>query len=229
MTRPGSAALILSIALSLGLHALLFVSMADLESEPADMSEQRYQVRLRYSHGPAQPDDARDQEPRVKVEDERQEEEKSPVQEVRQVAPKEDESEREPEPPETPSAGETTELPSAEGAQSDRIEEADTAFGEGQVAQDTVNFDEAVAGLRAEVMKHKVYPRVAKRRGTEGVVRLLLTLDARGEAIELKIIESSGSAILDKAAIALIRKVLPFEHGLGRGFSVRIPVKYELM
>ena len=91
-----------------------------------------------------------------------------------------------------------------------------------------IRYSEAVEGLRRRIMKNKIYPQVARKRNIEGVVQVLLTLDAQGQLLELTILESSGSKILDKAALSLIKKVLPYDHGLGQEFSVKIPIRYDL-
>jgi len=59
-------------------------------------------------------------------------------------------------------------------------------------------------------------------------VVVFLSLDEEGQIASLRIEKSSGNGILDKAALSLIRKVAPHKHDLGRGFSVQIPIRYDL-
>ncbi|MBM3490321.1 MAG: energy transducer TonB [Alphaproteobacteria bacterium] len=44
------------------------------------------------------------------------------------------------------------------------------------------------------------YPQLSRLRGQEGRVRLAVRIDAEGRVTELRIVESSGHALLDKAA-----------------------------
>ncbi|WP_153301536.1 energy transducer TonB [Endozoicomonas arenosclerae] len=48
------------------------------------------------------------------------------------------------------------------------------------------------------------YPRIAQRRNQQGVVMLEVVVDTEGHAINIKVLESSGFAILDKSAIASV-------------------------
>jgi periplasmic protein TonB len=50
------------------------------------------------------------------------------------------------------------------------------------------------------------YPAVARRRGCHGTVMLRLVCDADGHVIEVTLLQSSGHAILDDAAIAAARR-----------------------
>ena len=86
----------------------------------------------------------------------------------------------------------------------------------------------SIANLRKRILERKIYPQAARRRNIEGVVLIFLELDTSGEPIELRVIRSSGSRILDNAALSLIKKVLPYEHGLERKLSVEIPIRYSL-
>lgn len=51
-----------------------------------------------------------------------------------------------------------------------------------------------------------VYPAAARRRGLEGSVRLRVALDATGAIDAITLIESSGSPLLDTAALAAVRR-----------------------
>ncbi|MCI5221114.1 MAG: energy transducer TonB [Candidatus Electrothrix sp. AR4] len=75
------------------------------------------------------------------------------------------------------------------------------------------------------------YPRMARRRGLEGVVTIETKIDINGKVTELRIFASSGHSILDKAALKAVRR-WRFSPGTvgGRAQSmwVKVPVRFEL-
>lgn len=54
------------------------------------------------------------------------------------------------------------------------------------------------------------YPREARQRGIHGTLRMLVSLRKDGSIKELAILESSGSTVLDDAAIRIVRMAAPF-------------------
>ncbi|MGI9280465.1 MAG: TonB family protein [Endozoicomonas sp.] len=48
------------------------------------------------------------------------------------------------------------------------------------------------------------YPRIAQRRNQQGIVMLEVVVDTEGNAMNIKVLESSGFTILDKSAIAAV-------------------------
>ena len=75
------------------------------------------------------------------------------------------------------------------------------------------------------------YPRKARRLGYEGVVMLKVLIDENGRVDDLMVFESSGHAVLDRAALLTVRKWL-FEPGTEGGIKkkmwVKIPVRFDL-
>ncbi|MDU9049802.1 MAG: energy transducer TonB [Candidatus Electrothrix sp. Rat3] len=75
------------------------------------------------------------------------------------------------------------------------------------------------------------YPRVARRRGLEGLVTLEAKIDRNGRVEELRLFTGSGHSILDKAALKAVRawRFSPGTVG-GRAQSmwVKVPVRFEL-
>jgi len=63
--------------------------------------------------------------------------------------------------------------------------------------------DEALynEALRRALERCKKYPRMAQRRGYQGVVHVEFVLRRDGKLLEARIIEGSGRAILDRAAM----------------------------
>jgi TonB family protein len=76
--------------------------------------------------------------------------------------------------------------------------------------------------------KRKTYLGRARNKGIQGSVALSVTLDAAGRARQLAVSHSSGSTILDDAALDLVRRSLPFAHGLGVPFKTDITIAYRL-
>jgi protein TonB len=86
----------------------------------------------------------------------------------------------------------------------------------------------AVRELRNLLIKHQVYPALARRRGWQGTVLLRLVLDPAGGLVSLTVEKTSGYEVLDRAAQELVKKTLPFSHGTGGSFAVEIPIRYSL-
>ncbi|RWX49810.1 TonB family C-terminal domain-containing protein [Candidatus Electrothrix communis] len=75
------------------------------------------------------------------------------------------------------------------------------------------------------------YPRMARRRGLEGVVTIEAKIDINGRVEELRLFAGSGHTILDKAALKAVRG-WRFSPGTVRGRTqtmwVKVPVRFEL-
>lgn len=75
------------------------------------------------------------------------------------------------------------------------------------------------------------YPRLAKRKGIEGTVVYEVWLDENGKQIKIKLKDSSGTKMLDKAASKAIAqwKFLPYKvNGLAVAHRVYVPIKFKL-
>jgi len=64
--------------------------------------------------------------------------------------------------------------------------------------------------LRQRIYNAWIYPEFAKRNKVEGEITLCFTLDSEGGLIDVKILNSSGQAILDQASISAIDTAGPF-------------------
>ncbi|MFN4276855.1 MAG: energy transducer TonB [Ferrovibrio sp.] len=58
--------------------------------------------------------------------------------------------------------------------------------------------------------RHRDYPRAARLRRQEGMPRIGITLDTSGRILALTLVESSGFALLDEAALDMARRAAPF-------------------
>ena len=75
------------------------------------------------------------------------------------------------------------------------------------------------------------YPPLARRRGIEGRVLVQVWLDGHGEQLKREIIESSGSALLDQAALRSVSRNQFLPHtlnGVGHAARLRLPVIFRL-
>jgi protein TonB len=87
----------------------------------------------------------------------------------------------------------------------------------------------AVKGFVERIDGRKVYPYPARKKGMQGTVRMLVRLDAGGDLLEARVLRSSGYAILDKAALSLVRQVVPYHHNTGVVLEMEVPIRYTLL
>ncbi|MBM4384172.1 MAG: energy transducer TonB [Deltaproteobacteria bacterium] len=79
--------------------------------------------------------------------------------------------------------------------------------------------------IRERVQAAVVYPPAARERGIQGVARIQFRIDPAGRAADVVTVESSGSQLLDGAALQAARDALTLPQLYG---WVRIPVRFEL-
>ncbi|MEM1299716.1 MAG: TonB family protein [Pseudomonadota bacterium] len=87
-----------------------------------------------------------------------------------------------------------------------------------------------VSGVQRAVARKKKYPRRAERRGVTGRAMIRVTLSASGKLLSVSLVKSSGSSMLDEAAIAAAKRVrsyprIPEEMGRNQA-SVNIPIRF---
>ncbi len=91
------------------------------------------------------------------------------------------------------------------------------------------NYDNA---LWSAIVKHKQYPRIAQMRGWQGEAIVELQIDGHGKLKSKRIVLSSGHEVLDKQALDMVEKALPFpappEALRGSNFSVKVPIAFKL-
>jgi len=79
--------------------------------------------------------------------------------------------------------------------------------------------------VHAALEKAKIYPRVARERGVEGVVLVRFKVLPTGEIEKVDIMKSSGSDILDEASIRTVYRAAPMPYVNG---WVEVPMSYVL-
>jgi periplasmic protein TonB len=77
-----------------------------------------------------------------------------------------------------------------------------------------------------------VYPLPAQRRGMQGVVTLLVAVDAKGRVTQVRLLESSGHGILDRAAQDAVAQWV-FQPATEGGEAVpgaaRVPIRFRIL
>ncbi|ABD06921.1 TonB-like protein [Rhodopseudomonas palustris HaA2] len=85
--------------------------------------------------------------------------------------------------------------------------------------------------LLSHIARFREYPDAAKRSQTQGVVRLLFAMRRDGSVGRITIRASSGSAILDGAAMATLRRAQPLPRipdDLPDNLNILVPVAFDL-
>lgn len=80
-------------------------------------------------------------------------------------------------------------------------------------------------GLVEAIERVKKYPRLARERGMEGVVRLRFMLNHSGGVDAVELVKSSGYEILDSASISAVYRAAPMPYVNG---WVEMPMRYVL-
>ncbi len=81
--------------------------------------------------------------------------------------------------------------------------------------------------VRAWLAMHQHYPRAARRHRIEGTVTLAFALDARGRVVRAAIDGTSGSRVLDRAALDLLGRAEPFPVAATEA-SAELPFEIEV-
>jgi len=87
---------------------------------------------------------------------------------------------------------------------------------------------ELAARVGASIEARKTYPEAARRRGAEGLVRLMLSVSGDGRLIAARLAASSGSSLLDRAALDLASSVFPVDNLARRDLELVLAVRYSL-
>ncbi|PLY02048.1 MAG: hypothetical protein C0623_04460 [Desulfuromonas sp.] len=88
-------------------------------------------------------------------------------------------------------------------------------------------YAQTVKHLRGVVLRKLVYPIIARRQGWQGKLVLSFILCADGSVEELKVDESSGYKVLDRAALKAVNANTPFSGDYART-KVRLPINFQL-
>ncbi|HWR11092.1 MAG TPA: TonB family protein [Rectinemataceae bacterium] len=89
--------------------------------------------------------------------------------------------------------------------------------------------DEVLAFLSKGIEKRKNYPEAARLKSAEGTVRINVLILPDGSLKSLRILARSGSAILDRAAMDLVKSLFPMGIALAGEMEVLVPIEYRLI
>ena len=104
-----------------------------------------------------------------------------------------------------------------------------TAETEDGGAVTTNDYEELLAYIRDFINKNLAYPPIARQRNIQGVVGVSLEIEKNGELVSITVNHSSGSSMLDNAALSLIKKIHPFRNiTIKSKLALNINVDYKL-
>jgi protein TonB len=86
--------------------------------------------------------------------------------------------------------------------------------------------DSIYAFIRSAIEKVKTYPSLARKKKIEGTVITGFTINSKGYPQHIKVEKSSGSEILDSAAIKIVMKAAPFPEV---DDEIVIPITFKIM
>jgi protein TonB len=125
-----------------------------------------------------------------------------------------------------------------EARESDGTQEYDDTENNEVAPQDEAGESETITEREYEALlvyiknfidKNLTYPPMARRRNIEGVVSVYFEIERNGELVSVSAEGSSGSSILDNAAVSLVKKIPPFENlVLNRTLALNVNITYEL-
>lgn len=100
---------------------------------------------------------------------------------------------------------------------------------EPQTSTHVISAQEIMDFLSAKLSTKKVYPEAAQQRRIEGKVRIGMSIAPDGSLASVRVLEKSGSAILDRAALALVSGVFPIPLQPGNSMEIAVTIEYKLL
>ena len=90
-------------------------------------------------------------------------------------------------------------------------------------------YDELLAYISSLISQNLLYPQMARRRNVEGIVGVQFEIGIDGGLVSVQVNHSSGSSILDRAAVSLIERICPIKsRAIKKSMALHINVAYEL-
>jgi protein TonB len=127
-------------------------------------------------------------------------------------------------------AGNNGESGEGEGGAGNHEEVWEWEDGTGGIGATTDNGYEAMlAYIKDFIDKNLVYPAMARRRNIEGVVGVYFEIEESGELVSVMVNHSSGSSILDNAALTLIKKITLLKNiTIKKKLALNVNIDYKL-
>jgi protein TonB len=89
------------------------------------------------------------------------------------------------------------------------------------------------AALVAHLQSHLDYPKLAQSLGSEGRAMLSFVVDRKGALHDVRIVNGSGSMLLDGASLRMLYQAQPFppppRELAGDRFPITVPLRYRLI
>jgi protein TonB len=90
-------------------------------------------------------------------------------------------------------------------------------------------YEALLAYIKDFISNNLVYPPIARRRNIQGTVGISFEIETNGELVSVSVNGSSGSSVLDNAAVSLVNKIRPFENvTIKRKLALRVNIEYKL-
>ena len=136
---------------------------------------------------------------------------------------------REQEVPETSNAASAAAAPPKVEAAPDKTVQAPSVGAKAKPSQAEVTWQKA---LLLHLGRHKRYPAAARSRGIQGVAKVEFKIDAAGRLVSAKVIQGSGSDLLDKEALDVLKRASPFPspppHPVGEQIRLALPIEFRI-
>jgi periplasmic protein TonB len=116
------------------------------------------------------------------------------------------------------------ETPDSRTTPASRALTPDESYGERESYNAAVNEE-----LNRRIEKKKVYPQGARRQGVQGTVLCALKVGPSGALLGVEVVETSGSKILDGAAVDLLKRVFPIDNPAGKTLTLVKAIRYSLL
>jgi TonB family protein len=85
-----------------------------------------------------------------------------------------------------------------------------------------------LAELERRIASRMAYPEAARLRGIEGTMVLSFRVGRGGTLVSARVAKGSGSELLDRAGLELLRAAFPVENGSGLELDLEVPVTFRL-
>lgn len=124
-----------------------------------------------------------------------------------------------------------TPAPAAAAAASPVAPEGETGSAKGSASVAAIEGD-YLRGLQRAIARNRFYPPGARRQDVTGVATVAFTIHGDGRLGDIRVAKSSGSEVLDQAALETLRRLgsyRPIPAGTGRArWPVRVPIVFDL-
>jgi protein TonB len=99
---------------------------------------------------------------------------------------------------------------------------------EGEAVADR-DYEALLAYIKDFINKNLIYPPMARRRNIQGLVVVQFEVESNGSLAAIMVDHSSGSSILDNAAVLLIKKMYPLNNAaIPRKLALKVNIDYKL-